>query len=292
MSSQLKLILIDGTSFLYRAFFAIKELSTSSGESTNAVFGFIRMLRQIQSIRQPTHWAVVFDGGLPEERTELLPDYKAQRPSMPDNLVDQIGIVEDYLDSAEVVWVRREGEEADDVIASIAEWALPKSTEVLLATSDKDLYQLVNDKVKILPGSGKGEPLGADEIRDKTGVGPDMIVEWLALVGDSSDNIPGVPGVGPKTAARLLNEHGSIENLLKNVDAAGTPRVVEALRQSTDIIARNVKMVRLRRDLTCPFEWGEMEVRPGNADKLLALFERLEFTSMARELRERDLFNA
>lgn len=287
--STRKLILIDGTSVLYRAYFAIRDLSTSAGRPTNAVFGFIRMLRQIEEDWKPTHWVVVFDGGLPEERIELLKEYKAQRRPMPESLREQIQTVEEYLDRADIAWLRQEGQEADDIMASVAAWAEKESGEILIATNDKDLYQLVDEKVKVIPVSGKSNQLGPEDVLRKTGVPPLQIVHWLALVGDTSDNIKGVPGVGPKTAAKLLSQYGSLDNLWAHLDELPSDKLRNSLRENRSLISRNVQMVRLRQDLGCPLEWHEMQARPASPDKLLPFFEVLEFESMARELREQHL---
>lgn len=284
--STRKLILIDGTSVLYRAYFAIRDLSTSAGRPTNAVFGFIRMLRQIEEDWKPTHWVVVFDGGLPEERIELLEEYKAQRRPMPESLREQIQTVEEYLDRADIAWLRQEGQEADDIMASVAAWAEKESGETLIATNDKDLYQLVDEKVRVIPVSGKSSQLGPEDILLKTGVFPLQIVDWLALVGDTSDNIKGVPGVGPKTAAKLLSRYGSLDDLWAHLDELPSDKLRNSLRENRSLISRNVQMVRLRRDLGCPLEWDGMQARPASPDKLLPFFEMLEFESMARELRE------
>lgn len=288
MSSR-KLILIDGMGVLYRAYFAIRGLSTKSGRPTNAVFGFIRMLRHMEDAWQPTHWAVVFDGGLPEERLALLDEYKAQRPPMPDALREQVQTVEEYLDRSGIAWLRQEGREADDLLASAAAWAEPEAADVLIATNDKDIFQIIDEKIRIISVSGKNMAMGPEEVKIKTGVNPLQIVDWLALVGDSSDNILGVPGVGPKTAAKLLEQYGSIAGLWANVDDAVSEKLRKLLIENKDLISRNTEIIRLRRDLPCPFCWDALKVRPPDPGKLLPFFEELEFDAMARELREQDL---
>jgi len=212
MSSNV-LLLVDAMAGIYRAFYAIRNLSTSAGEPTNAVFGFVRMLRQLETWWEPSHVVVVFDGGLPEERMTLVPEYKAQRAPMPDDLRAQIPRIEEFLDLYGVPRVRVLGEEADDVMATMVRTAEEDAESVLLATSDKDLYQLVNETVKLVRMSGEQGLMGREEVIEKTGVPPEKIIEWLALVGDSADNIKGVPGVGPKTAAKLLTEHGSLDGI-------------------------------------------------------------------------------
>ena len=285
-----KLVLVDGTAVLYRSFYAIRELSTNAGKPTNAIFGFIRMLRQLKDVWTPTHWLVVFDGGLPKERKALLESYKAQRPAMPDALKEQIPHVEDYLGRAEIPWVKMSGEEADDVIASIVDKARNEFDSTLIATSDKDIFQLIDDKVKIIPTAGKDGLLDADGVKVKTGVYPSSIVDWLSLVGDSSDNIPGVPGVGPKTAAKLIEQFGCLDELFAKIGLVENSRIRAALDQCRALVTRNRAIVALRRDLDCLPEWGKLEMRKPAAGKLLPFFEAMEFHAMAKEIKEMDFF--
>jgi DNA polymerase-1 len=288
--SDRRLVLVDGTTVLYRAFFAIRELSTRSGLPTNAVFGFIRMLDQMRAVRAPTHWAVVFDGGLPQERTALWAAYKAQRPRMPGALRAQIAPVERYLAAANIASLRVEGQEADDVLASVAEWAKASVAEIVVATGDKDLYQIVDDRVRLVAVSGKGPAMDAEAVLQKTGVRPEQIVDWLALVGDATDNIPGVSGMGPKTAGKLLARYGSWEGLWANVSAVVPERLRVAVEEGRSEIERNRRLVRLRTDLGCPLTWDDMAVRSPTPGLLLPLYEELELDSLAAGLRERSLF--
>jgi DNA polymerase-1 len=289
MSSR-QLILVDGTCLLYRSYYAIKELSTREGRPTNAVFGFVRQLRKMREEWAPTHWLVAFDGGRPRERLDLLAEYKAQRPSMPDPLREQIEPIEEYLNRAGIPWVRRDGEEADDLLASVAARAAADGAEVLIATSDKDMYQLVTESVRIIGLSGKGRAWGVREVREKTGVMPEQIVEWLALIGDSVDNIPGVKGVGPKTASALLHQFGSLAGLWSGLDGVGRPGLRQELSRSRDLVDRNVEMIRLRRDLDYAPGWDDLRVRPEDPEKLLPLFRELEFASLVRDLTQPELF--
>ena len=160
-----RLLLVDGMAGVYRAFYAIRDLSTRDGRPTNAIFGFIRMVRQLREHWAPTHWGVVFDGGLPEQRTQLLETYKAQRPSMPDPLRQQLDGVNTYLDAAGIWTLRVDGQEADDVMAALVRQADPEMDEVLLATNDKDMYQIVNDRVTLVGLAGKGARMGPAEVR-------------------------------------------------------------------------------------------------------------------------------
>jgi len=288
------LMLVDGTAVLYRAFYAIPALATKAGKPTNAVFGFIRMLRQMATVWSPSHWVVAFDGGRPENRLALQGDYKAQRKPMPDDLREQVPLVEEYLDRAGVARLRQERQEADDLMATLAKRGEPDAGKVLLATSDKDMFQLVNEKVWIVPVAGKNAvttAMGPDAVRAKTGVGPGQIVEWLALTGDTSDNIPGVPGIGEKTAAKLLGQFGSLDSLWSRMDEIVGERVKKALSENRQLVARNVEMVRLRSDLDCPLEWDRIAVRQPDAGRLMSFFEACEFHSLAREMSERSLFS-
>jgi DNA polymerase I len=280
---QNTLLLVDGTAVAYRAYYAIAELSTRAGKPTNAVFGFIKMLQQLEQLWKPTHWAVVFDGGSPEERLSRLPTYKAQREPMPDSLRAQFADIERYLDLAGVQSVRMDRQEADDVIATLASAAL---SDVLIATSDKDLYQLINDRVFMISPSKSGSKIGCAEVAEKTGVRPEKIVEWLALTGDTVDNIPGVPGVGPKTAAKLLAQFGSLEHLWSKLEEVSSQKLRDALAAHRADVARNVELVTLRRDLSVPVSIESMGVRRIEAARLVPFYEEMEFGSLAKPLRE------
>lgn len=277
------LLLVDGTGVAYRAYYAIAELSTRAGKPTNAVFGFIKMLQQLEQLWKPTHWTVVFDGGTPEERLIRLPTYKAQREPMPEPLRAQFADIERYLDLAGVCSIRMEGQEADDVIATLAS---SSSSGVLIATSDKDLYQLINDRVFMVSPSKAGVKMGCAEVVEKTGVRPEKIVEWLALTGDTVDNIPGVPGVGPKTAAKLLAQFGSLENLWSKLDDVASQKLREALAAHRADVVRNVELVTLRRDLNVPVSMDLTGVRRIDPARMVPFYEEMEFGSLAKRLRE------
>ncbi len=285
--SQQRLILFDGTGVVYRAFYAIKDLSTSGGRPINAVLGFSRMFQSLLREWKPSHCAVIFDGGLPAERMKLLEEYKAQRPPMPDLLRVQLVMIEEYLDCANVPWVRVDVEEADDVLAVLVKRYQESVEELFIVTSDKDMYQLVNERVRILSPSKAGGVMGPEEVQKKTGVYPKHIVDWLALIGDSSDNIPGVPGVGPKTAAKLLNEFPSLDEIWKGLDGASSSKLRSLLEANRERVERNVEIVRLRSWLDCPFALDEMAVQEPDGEKMLAFLEDLELHSLVREFSNR-----
>lgn len=281
-----RLMLVDGTAVVYRAFFAIRELSDSSGNPTNAVFGFIRMIRQLQAVWKPTHLGVVFDGGSPQERLALLDSYKANRPPMPDPLRRQFEPIEEYLDASRVARIRMEAQEADDVIATLVERLRDDVGEVFVATSDKDLFQLVGANVKIVPPSKIGEAMGPEAVLEKTGVPPGRIVDWLALTGDSSDNIPGIPGLGPKTAAKLIGQFGSLDALLSRLDEVQPDRVRDALAAGVDQARRNLRLVSFARDLPVGVGLGDLAAGMPDLARLRAFLAKMEFRTLLRELDE------
>lgn len=293
MMSTRRLALVDGHAVMYRSFFAIPELATSAGQPTNAVFGFIRMIRQLRLKLQPTHMIAVFDGGTPPRRLDLLSTYKAQRPAMPEPLRGQFPIVEDYLDRICMPFVKMQSEEADDVIATIAQKAVADGYDVIIVTNDKDMYQLVDASTKMVPPSDTDKMITAEDVAVKTGVGPEKIVEWLALIGDAADNIAGVPGVGPKTAAKLLIQYGSIRSIYEELAAVKSSIIRSALEQNRDIVLRNVELIRLSRDLDWSPDWVKAEVRQEDPERLLPFLRDLELNSLVKELEkasEKSLF--
>lgn len=290
--SPRRLILVDGTFALYRSYFAIKHLSTSDGTPTNALFGLVRLIGQLREQWRPTHLAVIFDGGSPARRLALLPEYKAQRPPMPTDLRSQFPLAEEYLAAARVRWLRLDNEEADDVMATIATRACAGCDPVLLLTNDKDLFQIVGGPIALLSAGAKGEPMGPAAVRERTGVAPDRIVDWLALIGDSVDNIPGVPGVGPKTAARLIAEFGSVSGLWNRLGEVASDKLRSTLASCRCQVERNMSMVRLDTGVDVPVQIDDLALRDEDRSALLAFYDRMQFTSLARGLREPDLFGS
>jgi DNA polymerase-1 len=228
---------------------------------------------------------VVWDGGLSAERTALMPEYKAQRPEMPDDLGPQLDGMAGYLKAAGVASFCGEGVEADDYIACLARRAADAGMNVVIASADKDFMQLVSARIGLLNPGDKSEAVWTDEqVRAKAGVGPSQIVDWLALMGDAVDNIPGVPGVGPKTAADLLRQFGSAEKLFARLDEVKSEKLRAALRDSADAVRRNREMVRLRDDLPCGFAPDDLVAKPADAERLRELFGQWGFKGMLAAL--------
>jgi DNA polymerase I len=285
-----RLLIVDGHAYAYRAFHAIRSLHSPDGRPTNAVYGFVKMLTKLRAAVEPTHLIVVWDGGLDAGRIARLPEYKAQRPGMPDDLKSQLGEIVQYLAAAGVASFCREGVEADDYIACLARRAAAAGMTAVIASSDKDFMQLVSARVGLLnpndPASRDGTVWTDGQVRAKAGVGPSQIVDWLSLTGDAVDNIPGVPGVGPKTAAELLNQFGSVAALYGRLDEVKSERLRAALRGATDVVGRNRELVRLRDDLPCEFSPEALADKPAAADRLRELYQRWGFKGMLAALEE------
>ena len=280
-----RLLIIDGHAYAYRAFHAIRELRSPAGRPTNAIYGFVKMLAKMRATVEPTHLIVVWDGGLSAERTGLLPEYKAQRPAMPDDLKPQLDDIVSYLEAAGVASFCREGVEADDYIACLARRASDAGMAVVIASSDKDFMQLVSARVGLLNPNDKSEVIWTDEqVRAKSGVAPSQIVDWLSLVGDAVDNIPGVGGVGVKTAAELLKQFGSVAGLYERLGEVKSERLRTALRDAADVVRRNGELVRLREDLPCEFLPAALVEKPAAAGRLRELFQRWGFKGMLAAL--------
>ena len=283
----MRLLIIDGHAFAYRAFYAIRGLLSPSGQPTNAIYGFINMLTKLEAQVLPTHAVVVWDGGLDEERVEKLVDYKAQRDPMPDDMELQLDGMVKYLEAAGWASVCDEGVEADDRIGQLAKRAEGEGIEVVIASSDKDFLQLINDRVKMLnPADKSGEPIDAAAVVAKTGVRPEQIVDWLSLVGDTADNISGVPGVGIKTAAALLKEFGSLDGVYEHLDNVKRDKLRDALVAAEPDVRRNQSLVALK--LNLPGEPELADLRRGFQDsaKLEELYEAWGFNTLLNNLRE------
>lgn len=276
--------MVDGTAVAYRSFHAIRGLSASDGTPTNAAYGAVNSVRRWLRLHEPAHGAVVFDRGMPEYRLQTLETYKAQRPPMPDDLEAQLPVIEELIDALGLSVVVQEGIEADDVIARLAMDAVEAGASVVVVSSDKDMLPLIEHGVRIVLPHRENEACDAGYVRERYGVPPERIVDWLALVGDASDNIPGVPGVGAKTAARLLQEFGSAEELLAGAGRIGNARVRAAVEAHRDAVLRNLELVRLRPEIVRPVPAADLRVRAPDRSRLEALFRRLEFGGMLREL--------
>jgi DNA polymerase-1 len=275
-----RLLIVDGHAYAYRAFHAIRELRSPSGQPTNAIYGFVKMLEKMRQALQPTHLMVVWDGGLSAERLKALPEYKAQRPEMPADLRPQLDGIASYLKTAGLAQFCGDGVEADDYIASLARCAADAGWNVVIASSDKDFMQLVSGQIGLFnPNDKTGTIWSASQVVAKTGVQPEQVADWLALMGDAVDNIPGVSGVGPKTAAELVNQFGSVESLLGRLDEVKSERLRTALQGATAALRRNLDLVRLPQ-LACEFAPEKLVMRPADCRGLSGLYADWGFKGM------------
>lgn len=280
-----RLLIVDGHAYAYRAFHAIQKLNGPDGAPTNAIYGFIKMLLKMQATLSPTHQCVVWDGGLCAKRMEALPEYKVHRPPMPSDLERQLPEIEAYLAAANIRSFTNEGVEADDWIASQTCCAVQSGVEVVIASADKDFLQLVSDRVGLLNPNDKSETIWkVDQVRTKTGLAPEQVVDWLSLIGDSVDNIPGVPGVGPKTATGLLLEFGSIDGIYARLGEVKSDRVRTNLQTAEAIVRRNQRLIRLHTDLPCDFRLDDLVVRDPDAARLRPLFAKWGFKTLLAQL--------
>jgi DNA polymerase-1 len=282
-----RLLLLDGHSLAYRAFFAlpVENFSTTTGQHTNAVYGFTSMLINVLRDEQPTHIAVAFDVSRQTFRLQEYAEYKANRSSSPPEFGGQVSLVKEVLDALRVVSIEKDGFEADDVIATLATEAAREGLDVLICTGDRDAFQLVSDQVTVLyPRRGVSDlaRMTPDAIEERYGVGPQRYPDLAAMVGESSDNLPGVPGVGPKTAAKWINQFGSLDDIIARVDEVGG-KAGDALRERLADVIRNRRINELIRDLDLPVTVADLKQQPWDRDEVHKIFDGLEF----RVLRDR-----
>ncbi len=276
------LLLVDGSSYLYRAFHAMPDLRNKAGEPTGAVYGVINMLRRLDSDFKADYRACIFDAKGKTFRDDWYPDYKAQRPPMPDDLARQIEPLHACIRAQGWPLLMIEGVEADDVIGTLTSEASRQGIDCVVSTGDKDLAQLVNPHVRLV-NTMSNEVLDEAGVLAKFGVGPERIVDYFALVGDSVDNVPGVEKVGPKTAVKWLQEYGSLDAIVAHADEIGG-KVGENLRKALDFLPLGKKLVTVVCDLELPVKVADLQPAPPDKDKLAELFARLEFKTWLREV--------
>ncbi len=280
------LVLVDGSSYLYRAYHALPDLSTTTGQPTGAVLGVLNMIYKLLDEYQPTRMAVVFDAPGKTFRDELYEDYKAHRPPMPDALGAQTEPLLEAIRKLGLPVVSVPGIEADDVIGTLAKQAERAGISTVISTSDKDMAQLVGERITLvdtMPRQGRdaSQPIDEAAVRAKYGVGPELIIDYLALVGDTTDNIPGVKGVGAKTAAKWLEQHGSLDGLIERAGEI-TGKVGERLREALPDLPLFRELATIRCDCDLPLSVDELTVGPPDIDGLRALYARLELYSLIK----------
>ncbi len=280
-----KLILIDGSAVVYRGYFAFirNPLINSHGENTGAVFAFISSLTKIINEQQPDYLAVVFDTPKPTFRHKIHAEYKANRVKPPAELIEQWPWIEEVVAGFNIKVIKMEGYEADDIIGTLSEQAMRKGIETLLFSGDKDFFQLVRDNVKILHPKDFSI-MDANAVKEKFGVLPEKVIDTLALMGDKSDNVPGIPGVGTKTAVALIDEYGDLDTALEKGPKEKKGKLAELLATYKEQAILSKKLVTI--DMNCPVELNldELKIQKPNSDVLIPLFRRLEFKGLADKL--------
>ncbi len=276
------LVLIDGSSYLYRAYHALPKLSNSAGEPTGALHGVLNMINKFVREEPAKQIAVVFDAPGKTFRDDMYAEYKANRPPMPDDLREQVQPLIDAVKAMGLPLLQIEGVEADDVIGTLCRQGMDKRRNVLVSTGDKDMAQLVNDNITLV-NTMSGQVLDRDGVKAKFDVYPEQIIDYLALVGDSSDNIPGVPRVGAKTAAKWLNEYPTADAIIENADnIAG--KVGESLRDNIEQLRLSQALATIRQDVDLPVSFDDLQPMAADADTLRKIFSRFELRTLLRQL--------
>ena len=283
-------LIIDGHSMAFRAFYALPpdNFVTATGQHTNAVYGFVSMLTRLLETEKPTHIAVAFDVSRHSFRTEEYPEYKGTRDATPEEFKGQVELIREVLDAMGIVSLAREGFEADDILATLAYRAGNDGATVLVVSGDRDSFQTVTDNVTVLyPGTGPGDlrRMTPQAVEEKYGVPPHRYPEIAAIVGETSDNLPGVPGVGPKTAAQWINKYDGLDNLLARADEIGGKRGA-ALREHMDDVVRNRRLNRLLTDMDLEVSPSDLARRPTDVAAIDRLFDSLEFGRLRQKVRE------
>ena len=283
MASDKRLFLIDGNSLLYRSYYAIRRLSNSRGFPTNAIYGFISTLRKIVGEQKPDYLGIVFDTGKPTIRHQMFKAYKAHRKPMPDDLIPQVPVLKKVIKAMNIPLFEFENYEADDVLGSLARKAEEMKVPAVIVSTDKDLLQVV-DKSTTIFNPAKEVYLGESQVKEVFGVEPSQVVDVLSLWGDPTDNVPGVPGIGEKTAKELIRQFGSLENLLRRLDEVKNPRMREKIAQNREQLEVSRQLVTIEKNLDVSFDLEDFCLSPPNAKELADLFRELEFTSLLSEI--------
>lgn len=279
------LYVLDASGFIYRSYFAIRPMSSREGIVTHALYGFVRSVQKLFKDFPVTHLVAVFDGPKASaERREIYSEYKAHRKETPKDLIDQIALAQKFCELMGIPYLVKEGAEADDVMGSVAKWASEQhGTQVYLCTSDKDMAQMVNDKITLLNTHKENQLLDRAGVKEKYGVYPEQIVDWLAITGDASDNVPGIPGFGPKTATSLLEEFGTLDNILAAGEKMkGSKR--EALEKGKENALLSQKLVSLKLNVPIPDSETFFEKKEPDLNALIPFYEKMDFHSLLKEL--------
>lgn len=278
-----RLFLIDGNSFCYRAFYAIRSLTNSKGQPTNAIYGFITMINKLIKEEKPGYLAIAFDLKGPTFRHKKFEEYKIHRKPMPDELIDQMPLIKEVVRAYNIPIFEMQGYEADDVLATLATKAADEGYDVYIVTGDKDLLQLVGPHIKVYNVHKEGLIYDKAKVKERYGVPPDKIVDLIALMGDSSDNIPGVAGIGEVTAKKLLEDFGSLDKVLSAGDKIGSESLRKKITGSREQAILSRELATVDRDVPVKIDIGELEFKEPDKEKLYGLFSELEFKRLLKD---------
>jgi 5'-3' exonuclease len=290
MANQLpRLFLIDGSSYIFRAFFAIPPLTNATGMPTNAIFGFTNIVLKLLKQHRPEYVVVALDAGRETFRNDMYAEYKSNRPEAPAELIPQFPYFRKVLDALNLPLLELPGYEADDIIATLCGAMSGKGCEVIVVSSDKDLMQLVTDGIRLLD-SAKDRWIGAEQVREKFGVAPQQVIEVMGLMGDPVDNIPGVKGIGEKTAIALIQRFQTLENLFDHLDEVeqmklrGAARVRKILEEKKDDAFLSRDLATVKRDVPIETPLEALRARTPDIEKVRPLFTELGFTNLLKLL--------
>jgi len=281
-----RLFLIDATAFCYRAFFAIKGLATSYGQPTNAVFGFVTMLNKLLREFSPEYLAICFDVGRDTFRQKKFSEYKIHRPAMPDALSSQIPLIKEIISAFNFALFEKEGYEADDIVASITEKFKDRDLEIFIISSDKDILQLIDEDIFVFSPYKEKEGViyTRKKVLERFGIEPEDIPEFIALSGDATDNIPGVKGIGEKTAVELLKRFKSIDNLIKNLESIEPERIRNSIKDNLEMIRLSRELALLSKDVPLKFDIQDLKLGKPDYKKLFKIYKSLEFKILLKEI--------
>ncbi|MDI3529154.1 MAG: polymerase [Thermoanaerobacter sp.] len=285
-----KFLVIDGSSLMYRAYYALPMLTTSEGLHTNALYGFTMMLIKLIEEEKPDYIAIAFDKKAPTFRHKEYQDYKATRQAMPEELAEQVDLLKEIIEGFNIKILELEGYEADDIIGTISKLAEEKEMEVLVVTGDRDALQLVSDKVKVKiskKGITQMEEFDEKAVLERYEITPHQFIDLKGLMGDKSDNIPGIPNIGEKTAIKLLKDFGTIENLLQNLSQL-KGKIKENIENNKELAIMSKKLVTIKRDIPIEIDFEEYRVKEFNEEKLLEIFNKLEFFSLIDSIKKKN----
>lgn len=287
-SKKKKLVLIDGNALLYRSFYALPPLKTKQGIPTGGVYGFTRILLKLLQTEKPDYIACAFDKGKKTFRHQEWKEYKITRPTTPSELSQQIPILKQILEGFRIPFFEKEEYEADDILATLAKRGEEAGLEIEIFTGDKDIFQIISPSIKVVrfkKGISQTQVFDVQKVKEEYGVSPQQIADYLALVGDISDNIPGVPGIGPKTATKLIQRFGSVEGILNNLDKL-PPRVAEQIKKNDQQIKLSKKLALIVSSVPLEFNLDKLKTRDPDRDTLLSVFQKLEFKELIKKFND------